>query len=158
MRFVVDADLPHSVAALIQSYGHDAVHVRDVGLGRASDAEIAARAQADNSCLITGDFDFADIRNYPPGEYSGIVVMSLPRRATAAFILIPTPSDSVVNPDLTGPASGSGDSRIHDAVRREWYQLGRRASAAAGCPRKACRPTGDRGTRQYQDAAVLIYR
>jgi hypothetical protein len=35
---------------------------------------------------LTGDFDFADIRNYPPPGYPGIVVLDLPRNATAKFI------------------------------------------------------------------------
>jgi hypothetical protein len=38
-------------------------------------------------CLITGDFDFADVRNYPPRQYAGLVVLSVPRGATADFIL-----------------------------------------------------------------------
>ena len=36
---------------------------------------------------MTGDFDFSDIRNYPPGEYAGLVILKLPRTATASFIL-----------------------------------------------------------------------
>ncbi len=38
-------------------------------------------------CLVTGDFDFSDIRNYPPGQYAGLVVLGIPRDATAIFIL-----------------------------------------------------------------------
>jgi hypothetical protein len=33
--------------------------------------------------LITRDFDFADIRNYPPSLYQGIVVFKLQDDATA---------------------------------------------------------------------------
>ena len=36
---------------------------------------------------MTGDFGFADVRNYPPAAYSGIAVLGLPRDASAAFIL-----------------------------------------------------------------------
>ncbi|MCH8011094.1 MAG: hypothetical protein IIA61_03960 [Candidatus Marinimicrobia bacterium] len=36
---------------------------------------------------MTGDFDFSDIRNYPPGDYAGLVILKLPRIATASFIL-----------------------------------------------------------------------
>jgi hypothetical protein len=36
--------------------------------------------------LITGDSDFADIRNYPPNQYPGIVVLSLPRTTNSAYI------------------------------------------------------------------------
>ena len=67
--------------------GHDAFDVRDIGLGDAKDSNIAAYAQAHQLCLLTGDFDFADIRNYPPHLYAGIVVLTIPRNATATFIL-----------------------------------------------------------------------
>lgn len=30
---------------------------------------------------------FADIRNYPPGKYSGIVILHLPAKATSFIIL-----------------------------------------------------------------------
>ncbi len=87
MRFLVDADLPRGTAPLIQRHGHDAVDVRDIGLGSADDTVIAAHAKAKGFCLMTGDFGFADIRNYPPADYAGIVVLELPRDATARTIL-----------------------------------------------------------------------
>jgi hypothetical protein len=86
MRFLIDADLPRSVADVIRRHGHEAIDVRDIGLRTAKDAMIAQRAQDDGLCLITGDFDFADIRNYPPHLYAGLVVLSLPSTATAAYI------------------------------------------------------------------------
>lgn len=87
MRFLIDADLPRSAKDLIQRYGHEATDVREIGLGSAEDSAIAAYVQVHRICLVTGDFDFADIRNYPPEAYVGIVVLELPRNATAAFIL-----------------------------------------------------------------------
>ena len=33
--------------------------------------------------LVTRDFDFADIRNYPPRQFSGIVVLQIPDDSTA---------------------------------------------------------------------------
>lgn len=87
MRFLVDADLPRGTAPLIVAFGHEAIDVRDIGLGSADDPDIAAHAKAEGLCLITGDFGFADIRNYPPADYFGIVVLELPRDATAKTIL-----------------------------------------------------------------------
>jgi predicted nuclease of predicted toxin-antitoxin system len=87
VRFLIDADLPRSTKALLQRYGHEATDVRDIGLRDAKDPTIAAYARTHPTCLITGDFGFADIRNYAPSAYKGIVVLELPRNATAAFIL-----------------------------------------------------------------------
>lgn len=86
-RFLIDADLPRKTAEVIRQYGFHADDVRDVGLGRASDAEISAYAQTNQLTIITGDFGFADIRSYPPEQYAGLVVLELPRNATARFIL-----------------------------------------------------------------------
>lgn len=77
MEFLIDADLPYSLVRLIADYGHSAVHVRDMGLGAADDLTIAESARSHQRILLTGDFDFADIRNYPPRKYSGIVVLAL---------------------------------------------------------------------------------
>jgi predicted nuclease of predicted toxin-antitoxin system len=87
MRLLIDEDLPRSTGDLLRRYGHEAVDVRDIGLRGAKDPQIAAYAQREALCLVTGDFDFSDVRNYPPGEYSGLVVLKLPRTATASFIL-----------------------------------------------------------------------
>ena len=86
MRFLIDADLPRSSADVVRRHGHEAVDVRDIGLRSAKDPEIARYAQTERACLITGDYHFADIRNYPPNRYTGIVVLYLPRTATASYI------------------------------------------------------------------------
>ncbi len=85
--FLIDADLPRSTKPLLERFGHEAIDVRDVGLRSAKDPVIARYAQDHQACLLTGDFGFADIRNYPPESYYGVVVLELPRDATATFIL-----------------------------------------------------------------------
>src|SRR4051812_14547729 len=42
MRFLIDADLPRSTKLVVEAAGHDATDVRDIGLGGADDAVIAA--------------------------------------------------------------------------------------------------------------------
>lgn len=87
MHFLIDADLPRSTKALLEQYGHAATDVRDIGLSSAQDPTIAAYAHTHGLVLLTGDFGFSDIRNYPPETYAGIVVLELPRDATAPVIL-----------------------------------------------------------------------
>jgi predicted nuclease of predicted toxin-antitoxin system len=86
MDFLIDASLPRSTAATVRQHGHQAVDVRDIGLGASPDQQIAAHAQAHQFCLLTRDYDFADVRNYPRDQYTGIVVVELPATATAAVI------------------------------------------------------------------------
>ena len=87
MRFLIDEDLPRATGDLLRQYEHEAIDIRDIGLRGAKDSQIAAYAQKEKLCLLTGDFDFSDIRKYPPKEYEGLVVLKLPGMATASFIL-----------------------------------------------------------------------
>jgi predicted nuclease of predicted toxin-antitoxin system len=86
LRFIIDADLPRSVAGVIEQYGHEAVDVRDIGMSSSSDEDIAAFALKEGLCLLTADLGFGDVRRYPPNEYHGIVVLRLPRHAAMSFI------------------------------------------------------------------------
>jgi predicted nuclease of predicted toxin-antitoxin system len=87
MRFLVDADMPRATATLLSGYGHVATDVRDIGMGRAKDPEIARYAKDNRLCLVTGDWGFADVRVYPPADYHGIVVVGVPDAASPADIL-----------------------------------------------------------------------
>ena len=87
MRFLLDANMPRSAAAAVQRLGHEVVDVRDIGLGGADDAQIAAYAKEHKLVLVTRDFDFSDVRNYPPTEYAGIIVLELPDDAIAATVV-----------------------------------------------------------------------
>ncbi len=87
LHFLIDADLPRRTTELCRRHGHTADDVRDLGMGTALDDRIAAHAKQHSLCLMTGDFGFADVRNYPPGEYAGIVVLVVSPRMTAPTIL-----------------------------------------------------------------------
>jgi predicted nuclease of predicted toxin-antitoxin system len=87
VRFLIDADLPRSLAEHCRSFGHEADDVRDLAMRSAPDPEIARRARSTGSCLITGDFGFADIRNYPPQDYHGLIVVQVPASGTSRTIL-----------------------------------------------------------------------
>ncbi|MGA8656691.1 MAG: DUF5615 family PIN-like protein [Chthoniobacterales bacterium] len=84
MRFLIDANMPRSTAGLLKRYDHEATDVRDIGMESAPDSDIAAYAQ---QTLVTRDFDFANIRNYPPAQYAGLLVLALPDDAVATFVL-----------------------------------------------------------------------
>jgi len=90
VRFLVDANLPRSTAAILRMLGHEVEFARDIGLAAAPDREIAARARGNAAALLTRDLDFANIREYPPEDYDGIIVLRLPddlRRARSAWPL-----------------------------------------------------------------------
>lgn len=78
MRFLLDANMPRSALAGLRRLGHTADRVRDLELGDATDAAIAAHARRTGAALVTRDLDFADVRQYPPAQHSGLVVLRLP--------------------------------------------------------------------------------
>src|SRR5438046_1812847 len=114
MRFLIDASLPRSTAELIRQRGHDALDVRDLGPSLAADRQIADYARAHDLVLISGDFDFADIRAYSPQNYEGIVVIDRPEHATVATTL-EIVQRVLDTPDLL--AALSGRLVIADAYR-----------------------------------------
>jgi predicted nuclease of predicted toxin-antitoxin system len=46
------------VAVWLRSQGHDAIHARELSLGRAPDSQILSRAIDDSRILISADLDF----------------------------------------------------------------------------------------------------
>lgn len=59
MKFVVDAHLSWRLVDWLISRGHEAVHVREIGLRHAEDNPIWLDALARNAIIVTKDADFA---------------------------------------------------------------------------------------------------
>lgn len=58
MKFLLDAQLPSSLAGWLQERGCEAVHVAEIGLQYASDETIWAAALERQAILVTKDRDF----------------------------------------------------------------------------------------------------
>ena len=61
MKFLVDQPVSWQVARDLSEAGHDAVHVRDVGLSSARDEQIIERAISEGRAIITQDTDFGTL-------------------------------------------------------------------------------------------------
>ena len=61
MRFLVDNALSPAIARGLCAHGHDAVHVRDLGMGASDDEDIFDQAARSGRVVISADTDFATL-------------------------------------------------------------------------------------------------
>lgn len=64
MQFLIDAQLPPSLADQIVALGHEATHVANVGMLTSSDRDIWHYAAKLNAVLVTKDEDFVTMRAF----------------------------------------------------------------------------------------------
>lgn len=86
MRFLLDAGLSYRLIDLFAEYGHDAIHHDALMPARSKDATVAATAAAAGRCLVARDFDFSDTREFPPRNFSGIIVLTIPRAGGPGYV------------------------------------------------------------------------
>ena len=86
MKFKVDENLPVELAELLRNEGYDAITVIEQNLSGRSDSIVASVCKREKRIIITLDTDFADIREYPPAQYPGIIVLRI-RKQDKRFIL-----------------------------------------------------------------------
>lgn len=77
MKFKTDENLPVEACELLKGHGHDALTVLDQKMGGIADEQLITVCQTEERTLITLDWDFSDIRHYPPSKHSGIVLLKL---------------------------------------------------------------------------------
>lgn len=95
MKLLLDANLSPEVARLLKEAGHDAIHVRDLGLLSAPDPEILQTAATEERVLLTADADFGALLalgslaspsvlllrsadHLRPSEQAELIVLNLP--------------------------------------------------------------------------------
>lgn len=80
MKFKVDENLPIEAAQPLIEAGHDVHSVHEQGLVGAKDQVLAEVCRSESRVMVTLDTHFADIRTYPPENYSGLIVLRLARQ------------------------------------------------------------------------------
>ena len=77
MRFLVDMNLSEGVAAWLRESGHDAVHLRELGLEALDDPAVFARAAEEARVIVTFDLDFSDILAAAAGRSVSVILFRL---------------------------------------------------------------------------------
>ena len=61
MRFLADAGISPKTISFLLGLGHEAIHVRTIGMQAAEDPALVQRAIVDSAVILTFDLDFGDI-------------------------------------------------------------------------------------------------
>ena len=77
MRFLADQCVYSLTARYLRNLGHDLVTAEELGLQRADDSTLLAKAVELDRVFLTRDLDLADLRHYPPALTSGIIVLRM---------------------------------------------------------------------------------
>lgn len=96
MNFLVDENMPRSLATKITELGFVVQDVRDIGLTGHPDEEVMQIAIATDAIIITGDRRFADPRSWPTAFTAGVIFITLPE-GTSTRILVAKILDLIQN-------------------------------------------------------------
>lgn len=80
MKFKVDENLPVELAEELRVASYNAVTVAEQQLTGSTDTTLSEICRSEGRAFVTLDLDFADIRTYPPEEYSGLIVLRIARQ------------------------------------------------------------------------------
>ncbi len=75
LLFKIDENLPAELVANLTAAGYDALSVYDQKLEGEPDDIISKVCQAEKRAVVTLDIGFSNVHEYPPEQYSGIIVL-----------------------------------------------------------------------------------
>ena len=87
MKIKLDENLGNSLARLFLAAGHEATTVREEGISGLSDRELINVCRSGRKVLVTLDNHFGNVVNYPPKNYSGIIVLRPSRDAKLSDVI-----------------------------------------------------------------------
>jgi predicted nuclease of predicted toxin-antitoxin system len=73
VKWLLDNGVPYGAARLLNDEGESAVHVRDLGMSSAEDADILEHAQNSGYVVVTFDADFHTLLALRGAEYPSVV-------------------------------------------------------------------------------------
>jgi hypothetical protein len=90
LPFLSDQCVPDEIGRILTQNGYKVTSLREVLPVRSPDSEVIAKAQALDLVLLSLNGDFADIFDYPPSAYGGIVAVQLKNHPEAIPPLMAT--------------------------------------------------------------------
>ena len=120
MKFLIDNNLSPLLAEGLTAAGHDAVHLRDLGMQAEPDPVVLQRAQTDERVLVSADTDFGGLLSRSRDRATGPSVLLIRRltgrRAAEQSAIILANLDQIAEDLTAGAVVVIGDDRIR--IRR----------------------------------------
>jgi len=118
VKFLIDNNLSPLLAEGLKAAGHDAVHLRDLGMQAAPDATVLQRARVDERVLVSADTDFGGLlsRSRATGPSVLLIRRLAGRRAAEQSAIILANLDQVADDLTAGAVVVIGDDWIR--IRR----------------------------------------
>lgn len=79
MKLLLDQGLPRAAAALLRDVGIDAIHLGEIGLSEAEDAEIIQRAREEEQVVVTLDADFHTLLALNEATFPSVIRVRIER-------------------------------------------------------------------------------
>lgn len=123
MKLLLDQNLSPLICARLAEAGIEAVHVRDVGLTHASDAEIVTYARHMGTVIVSQDSDFTSLLVRDATAHPSLILLRIQHAVTAADIsaLLVANLDAVAD----HLRSGAIVSLTNDSIRVRRLPIGR---------------------------------
>ena len=86
LHFLIDEDLPRSLARLLRAAGMVAEDARDTGLRNRPDEEVFKYAVSQGHVLLSGDLGFANLLRFPLATHAGIIVARFPNEVLTSTL------------------------------------------------------------------------
>jgi hypothetical protein len=77
LRFFADQCIPNSIAGALRDAGHEVLWLKEHIPIESPDPVVISKAQQLNCILFSLNGDFADIVNYPPANYQGVMAIQV---------------------------------------------------------------------------------
>jgi len=74
LRFLLNMNLSREVGRLLEIQGHSWRHVRDAGLGEATDSTIVEVAKASGEVILTHDLDYGHLLAFSGDDRPSVVI------------------------------------------------------------------------------------
>jgi predicted nuclease of predicted toxin-antitoxin system len=122
VKFLLDLNLPPSLAMILREKGHEAVHASDLGLVSAPDRMVLEKAKIDGAVLLTHDLDFGKLLAFSGNPGPSVIIFRLKNLSLKTLTVRFETAWPVVEKAITDGAVvivESGDVRIRKLPIRE---------------------------------------